>query len=81
MTTLMNIPNLPVNSLVAETFDYGENLFPHAGIQHMWHFTCFVFYILFCKGLEMIKSDKICTASCTNVHVLFLCHLYPLLVT
>ena len=37
---------------------------------------CFAFYILFCKGLEMMGSDKICTASHTYVHVLSLCHLY-----
>jgi hypothetical protein len=37
---------------------------------------CFAFYFLFCKGLEMMGSDKICTASCTDVHVLSLCHLY-----
>jgi hypothetical protein len=42
---------------------------------------CFAFYILFCKGLEMIGSDKICTASCTYINVLSLCHLYPLPVT
>ena len=42
---------------------------------------CFAFYILFCKGLEMMGSDKIHTASCTYVHVLSLCHLYPLPVT
>jgi hypothetical protein len=40
--------------------------------------SCFAFYILFCKGLEMMRSDKIHTASCTYVHVLSLCHLYPL---
>jgi hypothetical protein len=38
----------------------------------------YLFYILFCKGLGMIGSDKICTASCTYIHVLSLCHLYPL---
>jgi hypothetical protein len=40
-----------------------------------------IFYILFCKGLEMMGSDKIHTASCTYVHVLSSCHLYPLPVT
>jgi hypothetical protein len=38
-----------------------------------------IWYILFCKGLEMMGSDKIHTASCTYIHVLSLCH--PLLVT
>jgi hypothetical protein len=38
---------------------------------------CFVFYILFCKVLEMMQSDMIHTASCTYIHVLSLCHLYP----
>jgi hypothetical protein len=34
-------------------------------------FTCFAFYILFCKGLEMMMgSDKNPTASCTYTHVL-----------
>jgi uncharacterized membrane protein len=42
---------------------------------------CFAFYILFCKGLQMMGSDKIHTASCTYVHVLSLCHLYALPVT
>jgi hypothetical protein len=37
---------------------------------------CFAFYILFCKGLKMMGSDKILTASCTYIHVLSLCHLY-----
>jgi hypothetical protein len=37
---------------------------------------CFAFYILFCRGLEMMGNDKICTASCTYIHVLSLCHLY-----
>jgi hypothetical protein len=37
---------------------------------------CVRFYILLCKGHEMMGSDKICTASCTYVHVLSLCHLY-----
>jgi hypothetical protein len=37
----------------------------------------FHFNILFCKGLRMMGSDKICTASCTYIHVLSLCHLYP----
>jgi hypothetical protein len=41
----------------------------------------FAFYILSCKSLEMMGSDKIHTASCTYIHVLSLCHLYPLLVT
>jgi hypothetical protein len=52
-----------------------------------------ILYILFCKGLEMMGSDKIRTASCTYIHdkihtashtyihVLSLCHLYPLPVT
>jgi hypothetical protein len=42
---------------------------------------CFAFYILFCKGLKMMGSDKINTASSTYIHVLSLCHLYTLLVT
>jgi hypothetical protein len=70
-----------VNPLVAEPLDYGENLFQYASIHHMWHFTCFAFYILFCKGLEMMGSDKIHAASCTCIYVLSLCHLYPLRVT
>jgi hypothetical protein len=36
---------------------------------------------LFCNGLEMMGSDKIHTASCTYIHVMSLCHLYPLPVT
>jgi hypothetical protein len=28
-----------------------------------------------------LQIDKICTVSCTYIHVLSLCHLYPLLVT
>jgi hypothetical protein len=78
-----NNPTYPfsVNPLVAEPLDYGENLFHYAGIQHMRHFTCFVFYILFCKALQMMGSDKIHTASHTYVHVMSLCHLYPLPVT
>jgi hypothetical protein len=52
-----------------------------------------ILYILFCKGLVMMGSDKIRTASCTYIHdkihtashtyihVLSLCHLYPLPVT
>jgi hypothetical protein len=39
------------------------------------------FYLLFCKGPQMMGSDKIHTASCTYIHVLSLCHLYPLLVS
>jgi hypothetical protein len=40
---------------------------------------CFAFYILFCKGLKMIGSDKICsTASHTYVNGQSFCHLYPL---
>jgi hypothetical protein len=31
----------------------------------MWNYL-FAFYILFCKGLEMMGSNKICTASCTK---------------
>jgi hypothetical protein len=50
-----------------------------------WHLThgiiCFAFHILFCKGLEMMGSDKMCTASCTYVHVQSLCYLYHLLLT
>jgi hypothetical protein len=43
---------------------------------------CFASYIFCsCKGLEMMGSDKIHTASCTYIHVLSLCHLYPLPVT
>jgi hypothetical protein len=38
--------------------------------------VCFPFYILFCKGLEMMGSDKIHTASHTYIHVLSVCHLY-----
>jgi hypothetical protein len=47
----------------------------------LYRITCFAFYILFCKGLEMMGSDKICTTSCIYVHVLSLCHCYALLVT
>jgi hypothetical protein len=36
---------------------------------------CFAFYILFCRGLEMMGNDKICTASCTYIHVTTLCTL------
>jgi hypothetical protein len=39
------------------------------------------FYLLFCKGLKMMGSDKIHTASCTYIHVLSFCHLYTLLVS
>jgi hypothetical protein len=46
-----------------------------------YRIICFAFYILFCKGLEMMGSDKIHTASHTYVHDLSLCHLYPLPVT
>jgi hypothetical protein len=38
-----------VNPSVVEPLDYGENLIHYASIQHMWHFTCFAFYILFVK--------------------------------
>jgi hypothetical protein len=39
--------------------------------------TIFVLHLIFCfcRGLKMMGSDKICTASCTYVHVLSLCHL------
>jgi hypothetical protein len=43
----------------------------------MWNYL-FAFYILFCIALKMMGSDKIHTTSCTYVHVLSLCHLYPL---
>jgi hypothetical protein len=42
----------------------------------LWNYL-FTFFIVFCKGLEMMGSDKIYTAACTYVHVLSLCHLYP----
>jgi hypothetical protein len=38
----------------------------------------FCIYTQFCEGVEMMGSDKICTASCNYVHVLSLCHLYTL---
>jgi hypothetical protein len=66
---------------------WGEIDMPYRYLSSLitWHPTscgiifCFAFYILFCKeGLKMMGSDKIRTASCTYVHVLFLCHLYPL---
>jgi hypothetical protein len=50
-------------------------------LDSLYRITCFAFYILFCKGLEMMGSDKICTTSCIYVHVLSLCHCYALLVT
>jgi hypothetical protein len=43
-----------------------------------WWIICFTFYILFCKGLKMMGSNKICKVSCTCMHVLslfYLCHL------
>jgi hypothetical protein len=43
-----------------------------------WWIICFTFYILFCKGLKMMGSNKICIASCTYIHVLSLFHLCPL---
>jgi hypothetical protein len=44
----------------------------------LWNYLFYI-YTLFCKGLEMMRSaDKICTASHTYIHVLSLCHLYPL---
>jgi hypothetical protein len=46
-------------------------LYISCGIVH------FILYIMFHKGLEM-GSDKIHAASCTYVHFLSLCHLYPL---
>jgi hypothetical protein len=51
--------------------------------QYLMHVALFVFDFIFCfcKDLEMMASDKICTASCTYVHVLSLCHLYALPVT
>jgi hypothetical protein len=48
---------------------WGEIDTPHSSCG----IICFTFYALFCKGLEMMGSDKICTASCTYVHVLSLC--------
>ena len=47
--------------------------------QYLMHVVLFVFHfnILFCKGLGMMGSDKIHTASRTYIHVLPLCHLYP----
>jgi hypothetical protein len=66
-------------------FDYGEKLICHISTGHFQSHEvkatscgniCFAFYILFCKGLEMIGHDKIHTASCTYIHVMFLCHLH-----
>jgi hypothetical protein len=59
------------------------------GTQWAWshtvqsHVTLSVLHFIFCfcKGLKMMGSDKIHTASHTYVHVLSLCHLYPLWVT
>ncbi len=81
---LLMQPTWKQSSIVQFTlFDYGERLIHHIGST--WHASCgiicFTFYTLFCKGLEMMGSDKICTTSHTYVHVLSLCHLYPLLVT
>jgi hypothetical protein len=42
-----------------------------------WNCLIYIFH-LYCKGLEMMGSDKICTASCTYSHFLSLWHLYPL---
>jgi hypothetical protein len=61
-------------TLVLEMSDHMRLKQPHVEL-FVLHFT---FYILFCKGLEMMGSDKICTASCTHEHVLSLCHPYPL---
>jgi hypothetical protein len=53
----------------------------HMKFNLVWYYL-FSFYILFCKGLKMMASDKINTASRTYVHVLLsLCHLYTLPVT
>jgi hypothetical protein len=55
------------------------------GIDHIkfnlvWQFVLHLIFC-FCQGLKMMGSDKIHTASCTYVHFLSLCHLYPWLVT
>jgi hypothetical protein len=79
-------PTWKQNLIVWSTlFDYGERLIHHTGTWHVWSheahprgIICFTFYTLFCKGLEMMGNDKICTASCTYINVLSLCHLYPL---
>jgi hypothetical protein len=92
MATLMSIPTISANHLEAElgctphTIQlWGEIDMSHRYLSSTitWHpsscgIICFAFYILFCKGLEIMGSDKICTASCTYIHVLYLCHLYPL---
>jgi hypothetical protein len=45
-------------------FDYGEKLICHISThQAWWHEVLPTFYILLCKGLEMMGSDNICTAS------------------
>ncbi len=44
------------------------------------HVALLVMHLIFCfcKDLKLMGSDKICTASCTYIHILSLCHLYPL---
>ena len=91
MVPLMAIPTISANHLEAELdctictiWLWGEIDTPHKYLTRpitrspsnlMWNYL-FAFYILFCKGLEMIGHDKIHTASCTYIHVMFLCHLH-----
>jgi hypothetical protein len=91
MATLMAIPTFSGNILKAELdctictiLLWGEIDMPHKYLTHpitqsptLWNYS-FAFYILFCIALKMTGSDKIHTTSCTYVHVLSVCHLYPL---
>jgi hypothetical protein len=52
----------------------------HMMLKFGWHYLFCILYFFY-KGLEMMGSDKIHTASCTYAHVLSLCYLYPLPVT
>jgi hypothetical protein len=87
MATLMTTPIIFYQSLGGRTIWLWGKL-----DMSYWHLThptpwlsmyiiCFAFYILSCKSLKMMESDKIPSASCTYIHVLSLCHLYPLPVT
>jgi hypothetical protein len=81
MTILMTIP-----TLFQSTLQWQNHLIMGRTCSVMVPFNtcciiCFPFYIWFCEGLEMMVSDKICTAAHTYVHVLSLCHLYHSLVT
>jgi hypothetical protein len=79
------------------TYNFGEKLICHIGTRQAQSHevqSCvalFVFhyiYFLFCKGLEMMGSDKICTASHTYIHTYIHTYMFcpyvistPLLVT